>query len=138
MNVQKANIKLIEAELRNYKETLKDIENMREEIIEGSTYQEVSVQTGTTGNSTYNKASRLLSSRGLIEAEKRVEAIEYTIGVLKSCPEPKKLQLLKLKYFAREFTDYGIQIHLNIEKTTFYRWRKEILSIVADRLGWQI
>jgi RinA family phage transcriptional activator len=138
MNVQKANIKLIEAELRNYKETLKDVENMREEIIEGSSYQEVSVQTGTTGDNTYNKASRLMTSRALLEAEKRVEAIEYTIGVLKSCPEPKKFQLLELKYFAKEYTDYGIMIKLNVEKTTFYRWRKEILSIVADRLGWQI
>jgi RinA family phage transcriptional activator len=137
MNVQKANIKLIEAELRNYKETLKDIENMREEILEGSAYQEVAVQCGV-GNSTLSKASRLLTSRALIEAQKRVEAIEYTIGVLKSCPEPRKYDLLRMKYFEKVLTDYGIMQELNVEKTCFYKWRKEILGIMAERLGWQI
>jgi RinA family phage transcriptional activator len=135
--LQKANEKLIEAELRNYKETKLQIADLREEIIEGTSFQEVAVQTAP-GNSTQSKAYRLLSSKALLECQRRVEAIEYTVNVLKACQEIHKFELLRLKYWEREYTDYGIMLHLGVEKTTFYRWKKEILQIVAERLGWQI
>jgi RinA family phage transcriptional activator len=135
--LQKANEKLIEAEIRNYKQTKQDLADLREEIIEGTSYQEVAVQT-SPGNNTYNKACRLMTSRQILECERRVKAIEYAVEVLQACSEPKKYELMNMKYWEHEYTDYGIMQRLAIEKTTFYRWKKEILQLIAERLGWQI
>lgn len=144
--IEQLNFKTIEAELYGYHDTKRELELMEEEILEGTVYQEVAVQTGTTADTTANKAVKLLSSKAILEVRRRIGAIDKAMDILRSQrtevkPEKEykdKLRLLEMKYFERKFTDKGIMAELNIEKTTFYNWKKEIVSLVSLYLGWKI
>ena len=136
MSIERANFKAIEAELYGYLDTKKEIELMEEEILEGSPFQEVAVQSGTTGDSTASKAIKLVSSKELLEVRRRVNAIEKTLVILQQ--DEYKLRLLQMKYFERKFSDIGIQQELHISRETFYRWRREIIKLVGSYLGWRV
>jgi RinA family phage transcriptional activator len=134
--IERSNFKMIEAELYCYKESKRELNLIREQIIEGSSYQEVAVQSGTTGDTTGNKGIKLATSRELLEVEKRINAIDSSLEILKV--DRDKLKLLEMKYFERRFTDIGIQNELCISARTFYRWRREIVQLVGSQLGWRV
>lgn len=82
---------------------------------------------------------RVLGSLAYREMARRVEAIEYMLSLLRSSQDPDapaKLRLVEEKYFKRRLTDEGIAAELHISMSTFYRWRREVIGIVAERLGW--
>jgi len=134
--IEKSNFKLIESELYCYNETKKELEQLEEEILEGSTYQEVCVQSSTLGDTTANKAVKLISSKAIMECERRIKAIDKALFILQQ--DETKLRLLQMKYFERRFSDIGIQQELHISRETFYRWRKEIIKLVGEYLGWRV
>ncbi len=136
--VEKSNFKVIEAELYCYHESKRYLEDLREEILEGSATQEVgmAVQSGTTGDTTMNKAIKLTSSREILECERRIRAIEKVLKMLEK--DDKKLRLVQMKYFQRKYTDIGIAMELDISERTFYNWRKEAIRLIAEQLGWKI
>jgi RinA family phage transcriptional activator len=136
MKIEQANFKAIEAELYGYFDTKRELELMEEEILEGSPFQEVAVQAGTTGDSTASKAIKLASSKELLEVRRRVNAIEKALLVLQQ--NETKLRLLQMKYFERKYTDQGIMMELHISNNTFYRWRREIVKLVGSYLGWRV
>lgn len=134
--IEKANFKAIEAELYGYFETKKELELMEEEILESTPNKEVVVQSGKAGDSTANKAIKLASSRELLETRRRIDAIEKTMYILQQ--NDTKLDLLRMKYFDRRYTDQGIMMELHISHNTFYRWRREIVELVGSYLGWRV
>ena len=136
--IEKSNFKSIESELYCYHESKKYLEELREEIIEGSAIQEVgiAVQSGTIGNVTMNKAIKLTSSREILEVERRLRAIEKVLSLLER--DEKRLRLVEMKYFERRYTDIGIALELDISERTFYNWRKEIIKLIAEQLGWKL
>ena len=136
MSIEKANFRAIEAELYGYLDTKREVELMEEEILEGSSFQEVAVQSGTTGDTTANKAIKLVSSKELLEVRRRINAIEKALTVLQQ--NEYKLRLLQMKYFERTYTDQGIMMKLCISNNTFYRWRREIVKLVGSYLGWRV
>ena len=134
--IEKSNFKLIESELYCYLETKKELEQLEEEILEGSAFQEVCVQSSALGDTTANKAVKLISSKAIMECERRIKAIDKTLFILQQ--DETKLRLLQMKYFERRFSDIGIQQELHISRETFYRWRKEIIKLVGQYLGWRV
>lgn len=138
MNRERANFKMIESELYCYHESKKELELMKEEILEGSQFQEVAVKSSAVGDTTANKAIRLVTSVSIRETERRVNAIEKAIEILQNGSEPRKLRLLEMKYFERRYTDSGIAQELYIDRSTFYRWRKEIIQLIASFLGCRV
>lgn len=136
--IEKSNFKTIESELYCYHESKKYLEELREEIIESSAAQEigVAVQSGTTGDTTGNKAVKLASSREILEVKRRLRAIEKVLGLLEN--NERKLKLVQMKYFERRYTDIGISMELDISERTFYNWRKEIIRLIAEQLGWKL
>ena len=136
--IEKSNFKMIESELYCYKESKKYLDELREEIIEGSAAQEagVAVQSGTTSNVTMNKAIKLASSIEMLEVERRLRAIEKVLGLLEK--DDKKLRLVQMKYFERRYTDIGIALELSISERTFYNWRKYIIQLIGQQLGWKV
>jgi len=134
--IEKSNFKLIESELYCYNETKKELEQLEEEILEGSTFQEVCVQSGTTGDTTANKAVKLISSKAIMECERRIKAIDKTLFILQQ--NETKLRMLQMKYFERRYTDTGIMNELHIGNNAFYRWRREIVKLVGEYLGWRV
>lgn len=137
MNIKRANFKMIEAELYCYEESKKQLELLREEIIESTLTQEVNVKT-SPGDPTQTKAIKLVNNREIIEMERRLKAIDKAIEILKTSNEPRKYKLLHMKYFERRYTDVGICMELEISERTFYRWRREIIELIANFLGCRV
>lgn len=134
---EQLHFRLIESELFNYKETKREFERMQSDIIEGTAHSDVTVQAGI-GNPTEAKATKLLTSLEYIVLGNRIRAIEESLGIIKSCGEPNKYRLIEMKYFNRRYTDMGIWEELNIGKTTFYKWRGEVIHLIAGKLGYKV
>lgn len=134
--IEKQNYKTIEAELYCYKATLRELAQMRADIINSSPSQEVSVQSSSLGDTTANKAIKLSSSLEIIEVERRIKAIEEAIKIIEK--DPIKMELLRLKYFESKYTDIGIMECIGISQRTFYRYKTEIIKIVGLKLGWRV
>lgn len=138
-NVRAANVRLIEAEIRNYYQTVQDIREMEDAIVMPGPIGApgVCVQTGTYGDPTPGRAERMGSSAILRETQRRVDAITHALSVVKTV-EPARMEMIRLRYWDRGYTDEGICRHLHISRPTFYRWRRELLELVGERLGWPI
>lgn len=132
-----ANFKVIEMELYNYKKTKLELELLREEILEETIRPDEVVSNNSIGNTTQSKAIRLCTSLEIIEVSKRLGAIDYALACLED-RAPEKMQLVRLKYFEARLTDKGVMEKLSIDRSTFYRWRREIISLIASRLGWKL
>jgi RinA family phage transcriptional activator len=139
-HVERGNFKLIEIELYNYHKTKKEYEFLQEEIIQGSAppSEAIGASRGIdVSKPTENKAIQLTSPE-ILELRKRIDAIKYAIRMLDNQPEPKKKELLELKYFSQRYSDIGIMEKLHIERRTLYKWRREIISLIASQLGWKV
>ena len=129
--------KLIETELYHYEQTKKEFEIYKEELFDLSERSN-GVKSGRVANPTQAKALSSIASLALKEMERRMNAIEYAIKVLSVGPEPRKLEFLEKKYLRRTHSDTALMQLLAIEQATFYRWKKEIIGLVAERLGLQL
>lgn len=137
MRVEQANFKMIESELYSYKDTLQYIADKEDEIL-NSTGGGSEIRGTDISDITGSKALRLISHKELAECRRRVRAIDASIEILKQGSESKKYELVKLKYFDKRLTDYGIIKELYISRRTFYRWRREIIELIAYQLGCRV
>ena len=138
-HIRNASLRLIEAEIRNYHQTLKDLRELEESIaLPGQGEFGDGTRSTEPGDPTPARAIRMMTSAQLLEIRRRVEAIEYMLRVVKASPEPGRYELIRLAYWDGRYTVMGICDKLNIGKTTYYRWRREALQLVAERLGWEI
>jgi RinA family phage transcriptional activator len=131
--LEKANYKLIEFELYHYHQSKKIYQQHEDDIIHGSG-QAPEIRGTQISKTTESKAIRLLSNLHLTEMKKRIDAIEFVLHIVPS----QKLELIKEKYFVRRLTDYGIMQKLHIEKSTYYAYKKQVIQLIADRLGWLV
>lgn len=129
--LEKVNFNLIESELYHYHHTKKMYKQLEDDIINGSGIAP-EIRGTQISKPTENKAMKLITNLQVIEMRKRLDAIEYVMQLL---PE-HLLTLLQEKYFNKRLTNYGIMQQLNIEQATFYRYRREIIAMIAERLGW--
>ena len=138
-HIRNASLRLIEAEIRNYHQTLKDLRELEESIaLPGQGEFGNGTRSTEPGDPTPARAYKMMTSAQLLEIRRRVEAIEYMLRVVKASPEPGRYELIRLAYWDGRYTVMGICDKLNIGKTTYYRWRREALQLVAERLGWEI
>jgi len=137
MRIEAANFKMIESELYSYKDTIKYIKDKEDEII-NSTGGGAEIRGTDISDITGSKAMRLVSHKELIESRRRIRAIDASIDIIKQGSEAKKYDLVKLKYFEKRLTDYGIIKELYISRRTFYRWRREIIELIAYQLGCRV
>ena len=131
---------MLEAEIRNYHQTLQTLRELEESIALPGQQGELSDSTRSTdpGDPTPARAHRMMTSAQLLEIRRRVEAIEYMLRVVKASPEPARYKLIELAYWDGRYTVMGICDRLKISERTYYRWRREILELVAEKLGWEI
>jgi RinA family phage transcriptional activator len=135
--IHQQNFRLIESELYYYKDTKKSLAEMEAAIIESSGHSDTGIRSGIS-NPTAQKAEKLLTSLEYIETKRRLEAIEYAVEVFSRCHEPAKLRLIEMKYFERKYTDEGIINEINIHRATFYKWKREFIELIANKLGFVI
>lgn len=137
-SIERANFRLIESELYTYHDTLNEVEALKADIILSRPTHESEIRSTDISNTTQQKALKMVSSPEIIELSRRVKAIQFAIQMLKNAPEPKKYVLMEKKYFERNLTDQGVMRDLNIEQATFYRWRRETIQLIANKLGWKV
>jgi RinA family phage transcriptional activator len=130
----KAAFRHIEAELYYYHDTVKEIENIRKEILLASPVKQEGKPSGVS-DPTFNIVTRLTLDKRLNKLEEITEAIETVVGI---CDRPRA-ELIKLKYWTRPqyLTWNGIAQKINISERQVYIWREEIITAIADRLGWR-
>ena len=136
-HIRNASLRLIEAEIRNYHQTVRDLQEL-EEAIALPGVEDDTTRSTRPGDPTPTRAIRMMTSAQLMEIRKRTGAIEHMLDILKAHPEPARYDLIRLAYWDGRYTVKGICDRLNIGKTTYYRWRRDALEIVAERLGWEI
>ena len=134
--LKRTNFKLIELELYCYHESKRELELLRESILEGSSQNEDGIRGSGISDVTGNKAIKLASSKELLEIERRLRAIEESLDIIKQ--DPQRYELLKMKYFDKKYTDTWIWMELDMSDRTFYRWRREIIELIGSRLGWRV
>lgn len=124
----------IEAELRDYNDTIRAIAEDKHELLLSSHTPE---NTGGTnydiGNPTQAKALQLMTNRRIRRMEDTCRAIR---NVIEALPE-EKYRLVELKYWTRPqtLTDIGISMQLNISRRTYYNWIDGIVAALAIEMG---
>ena len=138
-HIRNATLRLIEAEIRNYHQTVETLREIEESIaLPGQGEFGDGTRSTEPGDPTPSRAYRMMTSAQLLEIRRRVDAIEYMLRVVKSSPDPGRYGLIKLAYWDGRYTVRGICDQLSISERTYYRWRREALQLVAEKLGWEI
>ena len=124
----------IEAELRDFNDTLRQIGEERNEILLASPVRDNNGgHSYDVGNPTMARSFQLMTNKRIKHMEQTCKAIENIVGEL---PE-EKFKLVELKYWTRPqtLTDMGIAIKLNISQRTYYNWKDAIILALAIELG---
>ena len=138
-SIRQASMRVIEAEIRNYHQTVETLRELEESIaLPGQGEFSDGTRSTEPGDPTPSRAIRMMTSAQLLEIRRRVEAIDYMLRVVKASPDPGRYKLIRLAYWDGRFTVKGICDQLSISQATYYRWRREALQLVAERLGWEI
>ena len=130
MRIDENVFKYIEHEMFNYEATKKELEQYKEDIIEGSAKPEVNESGGRTGDATSSKAIKLSSSTFILNCERTTRAIDDSLKLLGG----KYTKLFNFKYL-KGISKREIELELNISSRTYYRMRRELVSIVGQKLG---
>lgn len=136
----KLTFKKVESEWYNYHQTVKEIAELREEIMNpfDEEKDENDIKGATSvrmpGNPTANMATRLVTSKQLSYVTEIAEAIERVYNAL---PDNYK-QLVRVRYWSKKDKDWNaIADELHVNRATAIRWRNEIIQATIEVLGWR-
>ncbi len=125
----------IEAELRDYHETIKSIQEDRNELIYATPIFDNNGggRSNMTSDPTLKKTISLMTNKRIRRMEQTVSAISSVVDAL---PE-EKYKLIKLKYWTnpQPLTDTGIAMGMHMGKTAFYNWVNDILFAIGVEMG---
>jgi len=144
--LRRANAKLIELELYNYRwsremlaRALENLNLVADSTVLSPPPNEARVQTSRyLADIVAKRAAELLEERRytvavLQETARRLDAIEYMVRRLK-VDAPRKAEAIERIYFQGE-AEEEVRKVLNVTDRTIRRWKREAVEIVADRLG---
>lgn len=138
VKLDRSTFKRIESELYRFHETMKEVQELRDDIIQSTVGLD---DTGggkgnLPGDPTGSMAQRILSDGDIQEKEQIIRAIQL---VYSRMPEDKQ-RLLPVKYWSvrpKEKKNWEkIACELHIHRTTAIRWRDEAVNEIAKILGW--
>ena len=114
-------IRKIETELYNYPLNLKELNDQRDDIMNGSHYPDVSVSGGEMGNTTQSKGMRMAQLEtgwvGLITEALATMPMEYSL-------------LIRHKYFKHK-NNIATAEALFVSRTMFFAWKDNALMCLA-------
>ena len=136
--LKKATFKHIESELFSYKDTLREIENLRKDIMFCKENDDENIGGGRSSipsAPTERIATRLATHKKLTRLEEVANAIEK---VYTGLPEDYQ-KLVRLKYWTRPqtLTWDGIATKVPVSRRTAFNMRDEIIYTIAEVLGWR-
>ena len=124
----------IEAELRDYNDTLRQISEDRNDILLATPVHDNNRgHSYDISNPSHERAIKLITNKRIKRMEQTCRAIEAVVG---SLPEDR-FKLVDLKYWTKPqtLTDTGIAIKLNISQRTYYNWKDAVIMALALELG---
>lgn len=124
----------VQAELQSYHDTKQEMDTIRDDIAETEAMdirEERRKSEGSIDDPTPRKTHDLMTNKRLKRMSDTVRAIEV---VFRSLP-PEKKRLVKMKYWDRQYTDYGIARELFISDRTLRRWDRVIIRLIAQEMG---
>lgn len=138
IKLKKATFKHVESELYSYKDTLKEIETLRKDIMFCNENEDENIGGGRNNlpsSPTERIATRLATHKRLNKLEEIANAIEK---VYTGLPEDYQ-KLVRLKYWTRPQlkTWEGIADDLHVNRATAMRWRDSVVNAVSEVLGWR-
>jgi RinA family phage transcriptional activator len=138
IKLKKATFKHIESELYSYKDTIREIVVLRNNIIFCKENDDENVGGGRSSlpsSPTERIGTMLASNKKLEHLEKIANAIEK---VYTGLPEDYQ-KLIRLKYWTRPqtLTWEGIADKIPVSRRTAFNMRDEVVYTIAEVLGWR-
>lgn len=136
--LKKATFKHIESELYSYHDTLREINNLRKDIMFTKENDDENIGGGRSSipsSPTEQIATRLATHKRLKQLEEVTNAIQK---VYTGLPEDYQ-KLVRLKYWTRPqtLTWEGIAESLHVNRATAMRWRDTVVYAISEALGWR-
>lgn len=129
MRINKAIFRYIEHELFSYQQTKREIELFRDDILNGINRPDVPCQSGLS-DITASKAIKLTSSAFILKAEKTIDAIHKSLGMLGDTHN----KLFDLKYIDGRPKN-EVYLEMNISESHYFKIRRELVETVGLQLG---
>ena len=137
LELTKPTFKKIEAEWFKYRQTVKEIQMLREEIMNPPKEYDENIGGGRgseIGKPTERIATRLTTNKQLRYLTEIADAIEEVYNAL---PDDYK-KLVQLRYWSnRDLTWDGVALKLNVSRRQAIRWRDDIIQATNEVLGWR-
>ncbi|RJE88614.1 transcriptional regulator [Paenibacillus sp. 1011MAR3C5] len=138
LKLRRGTFQHVESELYAYHDTRKEIVRLKNEILYGRTNEDENVGGGRgsgVSDPTARTAVLLTSHKKLEQLQNITDAIE---AVYEALPKDKQ-RLVTLRYWTRPqtLTWEGIAKEIPAHRATAIRWRDEIISAIAYKVGWR-
>jgi RinA family phage transcriptional activator len=133
MQISRPRFLFVESELYNYDYTKKEIEAMRDDILEKISSVATDkdyVTGGEISNPTEQKGIKLLSCVALMHMERTIAAIDRALLMLSE----EHNQIFEMKY-RKNYDWVRITMEMPTSRETYFRKRREIVQTVAAQLG---
>ena len=132
--IDDAIFRFVEHELYNFENTKRELEELKLDIAESTAgnlaYDRYSSNPGYPRSSTESAVTNIITNKAIIRATKTIRDIERAKKKL----DEEKLELFDMKYNQCKPWQQ-IVMKLNISERTYFRWRKEIVELVAKEMG---
>lgn len=132
--LKRATFRYVESELYSYKDTLKEIKRLREQIIHGKDDDENTGggQSNLPGQPTEVTATRLTTHKtlqNLVEITDAIESVYETVG-------DEHRSIIALKYFDNHKLYWDdVAYKLSMHRNTVFKFRREFIILVANKIG---
>jgi RinA family phage transcriptional activator len=138
IKLKKATFKHIESELYSYHDTLREINNLRKDIMFTNENDDENIGGGRSSfisSPTENIATRLATHKRLNQLEEVTNAIQK---VYTGLPEDYQ-KLVRLKYWTRPqtLTWEGIAGNVPVSRTWAFKMRDEVVYAIGEVMGWR-
>lgn len=126
--LSKNTYRYVEGEIRHYKATKRELERLKDDIINASPVAN-EVRGSGIDDSTANKAIKISLNNKLAGMERRVKAIEKVYAGLS-----KDKQVAIENIWTRKYTNIGLADIIGVNERTIKRWKQNIVYSVAIEL----
>lgn len=133
MKIPRAVFRYVEHELYSYEQTKKEIQELREDILEDrpALIEIASIsKAGYISDPTSSKVTRLLTSKALKKMVDNIRAIDRALSRLTD--EHRRLFMLK---YSQALPWQNVRREMPVSDRTYFRMRGELVLMVAAEMG---
>lgn len=126
--------KYIEHEITDYQRTKREYERLKDEILYGQSSDDENIGGGKGNLPTSqveNRVIKRMQSKQIQRLERVISAIESVYMSLDSY----KQDFWRMCFWERKYTISGLASKFNISRRTAFRWKNQIVILVAKELG---